>query len=152
MNTCFVNSVTPTFTYKIILQTTFSFLTSYSIAIARKVYSRHTNHVFPSIMPDCYDYPRWLNFKIDLCSPFTFHPHKNFILEIKFISWHIDLDNVIWKFLYPAMNEASLVKLCLPDPPTPTSRAWPRGVRITREIFTKFVMASYSYTKVRHKN
>ena len=32
------------------------------------------------------------------------------------------------------MKVASRVKLCLPDPPTPTSKALPRGVRMMREI------------------
>jgi hypothetical protein len=40
------------------------------------------------------------------------------------------------------MNDDSRVKLCFPEPPTPTNKEWPLGVLITREIFTKFVMAS----------
>jgi len=38
------------------------------------------------------------------------------------------LDNVIWKLRYPAINEASFVRDCLPEPPTPTSKALPMGV------------------------
>ena len=48
----------------------------------------------------------------------------------------VDLVRVIWKILYPDTNDASLVKDCLPEPPTPTSRECPRGVRITRRIWT----------------
>lgn len=44
------------------------------------------------------------------------------------------LVSIIWKMLYPAMNEAKRVKLCFPDPPTPTSSALPLTVRIIREI------------------
>lgn len=43
---------------------------------------------------------------------------------------------VIWKMSYPAMNEASLVKLCLPEPPTPTNKALPPGVRIILDTYT----------------
>ena len=38
--------------------------------------------------------------------------------------------------MYPDTKDASLVKDCLPEPPTPTSRALPRGVRIMRRICT----------------
>lgn len=34
------------------------------------------------------------------------------------------------------MNEASLVKLCLPEPPTPTSKALPPGVRIILDTYS----------------
>ena len=44
------------------------------------------------------------------------------------------LVSVIWKILYPAIKEASRVRDCLPEPPTPTRRAFPQGVRIIREI------------------
>ena len=44
------------------------------------------------------------------------------------------LESVIWKILYPAIKEASLVSDCLPEPPTPTRRALPHGVRMIREI------------------
>ena len=44
---------------------------------------------------------------------------------------------VIWKILYPAMKEANLVRLCLPEPPTPTSRALPLSVRMMREIWIR---------------
>ncbi len=47
------------------------------------------------------------------------------------------------------MNDASLVRLCLPDPPTPISRAFPRGVRRIREIRIRWVMASCHWTKQR---
>lgn len=42
---------------------------------------------------------------------------------------------VIWKKSNEAMNEASLVKLCLPEPPTPTSKALPPGVRIILDTY-----------------
>ena len=45
-----------------------------------------------------------------------------------------NLESVIWKILYPAIKEASLVSDCLPEPPTPTRRALPHGVRIIRDI------------------
>ena len=45
------------------------------------------------------------------------------------------------------MNEANLVKLCLPDPPTPTSSALPLSVPIKRDIFIKWTMASLKNTK-----
>ena len=39
--------------------------------------------------------------------------------------------------LYPAMYEARRVRLCFPDPPTPTSKALPLSVRMIREIYRK---------------
>lgn len=60
-----------------------------------------------------------------------------------------DLVRVIWKVWYPAMNEANLVRLCFPDPPTPTSRAFPCGVRRIREIRIRWVIASCHWTKQR---
>lgn len=33
------------------------------------------------------------------------------------------------------MNEASLVRLCLPEPPTPTNKALPPGVRIILDTY-----------------
>lgn len=45
------------------------------------------------------------------------------------------------------MNEASLVKLCLPEPPTPTKRALPLGVLTILDIIIKFTMASWKNTK-----
>lgn len=50
--------------------------------------------------------------------------------------------SVIWKVWYPAMNDANLVRLCFPDPPTPTSRPFPCGVRRIREIRIRWVIAS----------
>ena len=44
------------------------------------------------------------------------------------------LVNVIWNIWYPAIKEANLERLCFPDPPTPTSNAFPHDVRIIREI------------------
>ena len=44
------------------------------------------------------------------------------------------LVSVIWNILYPAIKEASRVRDCLPEPPTPTRRAFPHGVRMIREI------------------
>ena len=67
---------------------------------------------------------------------------------IKFFSARIHyLVKVIWNVLYPAMKEASLVSDCLPEPPTPTRRACPLGVRMIREIFTRWVMASLKNTR-----
>ena len=48
----------------------------------------------------------------------------------------------IWNVLYPAMHDAKRVSDCLPEPPTPTSNAFPPGDRIIREIFIKCVIAS----------
>ena len=58
------------------------------------------------------------------------------------------LERVIWKILYPAIKEANLVRDCLPEPPTPTRRALPQGVRIIRDIWIDkqrqtFVMTTY---------
>lgn len=50
---------------------------------------------------------------------------------------------VIWKILYPAMNEASLVRLCLPEPPTPTNKALPPGVRIILDTYTHKTKHTY---------
>lgn len=52
---------------------------------------------------------------------------------------------VIWKILYPAMNEASLVRLCFPEPPTPTNKALPLGVRIILDTYTHI----YTWTQSR---
>ncbi len=68
-----------------------------------------------------------------------------YILTIIFINRY--LVNVIWKVLYPAINEASLVKDCFPLPPTPTNNALPLGVLIIREILTKCIIASLKNTK-----
>lgn len=54
-----------------------------------------------------------------------------------------NLVRVIWKVLYPAINEASRVRDCFPDPPTPTNKACPFGVLMMRDIFTRLVIASY---------
>lgn len=40
------------------------------------------------------------------------------------------------------MCDASLVKDCLPDPPTPTRRAWLRGCLMIRAIFDKCSIAN----------
>lgn len=57
----------------------------------------------------------------------AFHTSFHFITTFYLVS-------VIWKMLYPAMYDAKRVKLCFPDPPTPTSRALPLSVRMTLEI------------------
>ena len=44
------------------------------------------------------------------------------------------LVTVIWKTSQPQINELSRDKLCLPLPPTPTSRQFPRGLSIVRVI------------------
>ena len=41
--------------------------------------------------------------------------------------------SVIWKVLYPAIKDDSLVSDCFPEPPTPTNITFPRGWRITRD-------------------
>ena len=48
---------------------------------------------------------------------------------------------------HPAVKEASLHKLCLPLPPTPTNRAWPWSIRITRWIRVKCSKASSNSTR-----
>jgi len=65
------------------------------------------------------------------------------------IWWWGYLVRVIWKVRYPAMNDARRVSDCLPEPPTPTSSAWPRGIRMIREIVIKWVMASSKKTRSR---
>ncbi len=52
------------------------------------------------------------------------------------------------------MKEASLVSDCLPEPPTPTSKALPRGVRITREIYkqTENIKNSHNTKQAENKN
>lgn len=72
---------------------------------------------------------------------------NEWMTELKTNKEHPYLVSVIWKVLYPAMKEANLVNDCLPDPPTPTKRAWPLGVLIMREILTKWIMASLKNTK-----
>ena len=67
---------------------------------------------------------------------------------VMLVSTH--LVNVIWKILYPAMKEANRVRLCLPEPPTPTNRAWPRSVRMIREILAE--RSIYSLVKFKLKN
>ena len=52
------------------------------------------------------------------------------------------LVSVIWKVLYPAMYDARRVRDCFPEPPTPTNKACPLGVRMMREMRTRLVMAS----------
>jgi hypothetical protein len=44
------------------------------------------------------------------------------------------LVSVIWNIWYPAIKEASFERLCFPEPPTPTSNAFPQEVRMIREI------------------
>ena len=48
---------------------------------------------------------------------------------------NIYLVSVIWNILYPAMKDASLVRLCFPEPPTPTNKAFPRGILIILDIW-----------------
>ena len=45
------------------------------------------------------------------------------------------------------MKDASRVRLCLPDPPTPTNKALPRSVRMRRDIFIKWTIASLKNTR-----
>ena len=64
-------------------------------------------------------------------------------LLLQVCSVQINFYSFTWKVLYPAMKVASLVRLCLPDPPTPTSIRFPPGLRITlkltRDTFKKGV-------------
>ena len=44
---------------------------------------------------------------------------------------------IIWKNLYPAQNAANRVRLSLPLPPTPTSKAFPKGEWEGEEMFVE---------------
>lgn len=57
------------------------------------------------------------------------------------------LVKIIWKVSYPAIYDASLVRLCFPDPPTPTNNAFPCGVRMIRDILIKWLIASCILTE-----
>ena len=48
-----------------------------------------------------------------------------------------NLVKVIWKVLYPAINDAKRVRDCFPEPPTPTSNALPPGFPMIRDICRK---------------
>lgn len=52
------------------------------------------------------------------------------------------------KTVIEAMWEASLVKLCFPDPPTPTNSALPLGCFKMRLIRDKWAMASLKNTNL----
>mmetsp|Transcript_85890 Transcript_85890/g.195814 ORF Transcript_85890/g.195814 Transcript_85890/m.195814 type:complete len:306 (-) Transcript_85890:1825-2742(-) len=56
-------------------------------------------------------------------------------------------DRTISKRRNPAVKVANLVRLCLPLPPTPTRRALPRGMRITRWRRTTWARASTNRTR-----
>lgn len=47
----------------------------------------------------------------------------------------------------PAVKAASLVRDCLPEPPTPTSSAWPRSMRIMRCTRVRCSRASSNSTR-----
>ena len=80
--------------------------------------------------------------------PYVFSKKKNLCKRKRKKTKQVsDLVRVIWKVLYPAMKEASLVRDCFPEPPTPTSRALPRGVRMMRDTFTRCIMASLKKTR-----
>ena len=51
------------------------------------------------------------------------------------------------KHLKPAMKEAKRVRLCFPEPPTPTSIALPRGWRRMRAILVACSAASLKKTR-----
>mmetsp|Transcript_785 Transcript_785/g.2044 ORF Transcript_785/g.2044 Transcript_785/m.2044 type:complete len:263 (+) Transcript_785:4425-5213(+) len=53
---------------------------------------------------------------------------------------------VAWKKVAPATYEASRVSVCLPEPPTPTNSAEPRGVLKMRQIRMKWSSASSKST------
>ena len=49
--------------------------------------------------------------------------------------------------LMPLMCAASLLSDCLPEPPTPTSSAWPPGLAMMREMRQMCFMASSKSTR-----
>ena len=51
------------------------------------------------------------------------------------------------KHLNPATNDANLVRLCFPEPPTPTSIAFPRGCRKMRAMRVACSAASMKNTR-----
>jgi len=61
-------------------------------------------------------------------------------------TWVDSYCRVTWKISNSSMNVASLVKLCLPLPPTPSKRAFPRGSPMTRHIRDVCSMASRNKT------
>lgn len=69
---------------------------------------------------------------------FSYRKSSNTKYLSKWVLINAYLVNIIWNVSYPATKDASLVKLCFPEPPTPTKRAFPRGVRITREICVRW--------------
>ena len=54
---------------------------------------------------------------------------------------------VICENVAPATNDASRVSDCLPEPPTPTSSAQPRGILRMREMRMKWRSASSNSTR-----
>mmetsp|Transcript_13360 Transcript_13360/g.32664 ORF Transcript_13360/g.32664 Transcript_13360/m.32664 type:complete len:278 (-) Transcript_13360:588-1421(-) len=57
------------------------------------------------------------------------------------------LVTVIWNVYAPAMYAASRDSDCLPEPPTPTSSAWPLGLDTMREMRHTCFMASSNSTR-----
>ena len=51
-----------------------------------------------------------------------------------------------WKKVQPATYAPRRVRVCLPEPPTPTSSAEPRGVRMMRQMRMKCIRASSKST------
>lgn len=71
---------------------------------------------------------------------------KNWIQEIIGLSPHL-----AWLLCcttsQPAVKAASLVRDCLPEPPTPTSSAWPRSMRMMRCTRVRCSRASSKSTR-----
>ena len=72
--------------------------------------------------------------------------NKTFKSSIK-LEMLYDLVTAIWNVLYEAIKEANLVKLCFPDPPTPTSIMFPPGFLIALAILSKCQTASSKKTR-----
>mmetsp|Transcript_14093 Transcript_14093/g.33800 ORF Transcript_14093/g.33800 Transcript_14093/m.33800 type:complete len:251 (+) Transcript_14093:3634-4386(+) len=62
-------------------------------------------------------------------------------------TWLYCLEMVIWKMKAPEMYAASRVRLCLPEPPTPTSMALPRGRSMMRVMRVTWSMAWLNSTR-----
>mmetsp|Transcript_18328 Transcript_18328/g.62276 ORF Transcript_18328/g.62276 Transcript_18328/m.62276 type:complete len:287 (+) Transcript_18328:2776-3636(+) len=83
----------------------------------------------------------------------TFWPLNPAILYIPLMSsnrfvWLYVLVTTIWKVReQPEMYAASLARLCLPEPPTPTSSAEPRSMQNRRPMRIRWYMASVKSTR-----
>ena len=77
----------------------------------------------------------WLSRKRNAtASPLT--PHRRYICcrsALRSLTPYV-AEMTSWYVAYPETCEASFERLCLPEPPTPTSRPWPPGDSRMREI------------------